>query len=287
MIQFDVSALDTIGEDLTTTRGAQLTAGSANVKGAYVELAASSSVAAHAILVTLARAVSTADYLVDIAVGAAASEVVLVPNLLYSGHAGSIGGISILIPVGIAAGVRISARCQSTTGSAVIDITIVLIASAGVDATAVEACGVATADSGGTSIDPGAVAHTMSGFVQLIASTAFEYQWLIVAIGGQAQATRTAATFIINIAVGGAGSEVVRVANIYGRTPTNLVPEPRFVALPVPAIAAGSRISAQAQSSLTTATQRLLDCAVYGIGGQAAPSGGGGAASDFLAVGVG
>ena len=104
----------TVGQNATTSTGTTVTAGgSANVKGAWVALSASTPIRAGAIVVVLAPPVNSADHLVDIGIGAAGFETIIVPDILYSGRGHDYNGYY-FFPIGIPLGSRIAARCQST-----------------------------------------------------------------------------------------------------------------------------------------------------------------------------
>ena len=276
-VQFGVTALNTVGETAATSRGTAITADAvANTKGAWAEITASSPVAAHALVVNVGRISAASDCLIDLGTGAAGSEVVVLANLLQT-MVSAAHATSFLLPLAVPAGTRIAARMQSATGGTTVDMSLVLVESSGTDVTAIETGGAVTADSGGTSIDPGAVAHTKGAWTQLIASTATIYEWLLVAIGNQNNAARTGMDFLIDIGVGAAAAEVVTVADLYGRVPGSgaLRPFPDYYVIPV-TIAAGSRIAARMQSSITDATDRTLDVVTYGVNGAVAGGGGGG-----------
>lgn len=118
---------ETCGATTSTSRGTTITAsGSANTKGSYTQLLASTAKRSTKMLVILGRVSSSNNgYLVDIATGGAGAEVVQVPNLPFEwGDAKTLVGY--LIDIVIPAGSRIAARCQSATGSATIDVEVIL-----------------------------------------------------------------------------------------------------------------------------------------------------------------
>lgn len=125
---FGVS-VDTYGFQASTGYGLQIDpGGSANTKGAYVQLTASLSVEIGGFLLcfdsqgTTTGTTGAVDWLVDIAVGASGSEQVILPNLAVCGY--SAGGDSFIfgstvpyIPMPIPAGGRISVRAQCSTAA--------------------------------------------------------------------------------------------------------------------------------------------------------------------------
>lgn len=88
--------------------------GAANTKGSFVEIVASTSFTYEGFVLTLTHNdFSPVPGLVDIAIGAAASEVVILPNIpLTDTGASAISSADIYIPMRIAKGERVSARCQ-------------------------------------------------------------------------------------------------------------------------------------------------------------------------------
>lgn len=97
-----------------------------NTKGAtYTTLIASTtnSIAGFWLFLQVSSA-SGARFLVDIATGAASSEVIILPDVpAQPGVAGG-GGHVMFIPLNIAAGTRVSARCQSSSSGASITVAL-------------------------------------------------------------------------------------------------------------------------------------------------------------------
>lgn len=168
------------GSTPASSRGITVTnPGAANTKGAWVTVIASTAVDAKALLIQVSHdnsAVVDERALVDIGVGAAASEVVLVPNLI----GGGIGYTTVkhchsyILPVRVAAGTRIAARFQSNRASSwgAIHVHVTLLAYAGGrDYGAVDSIGLSTAASIGTDVDPGASANTKGTWTSLGTTT--------------------------------------------------------------------------------------------------------------------
>jgi hypothetical protein len=250
--------------------GTSVTAGTpANTKGAsYTELVAATSHHAVALSLYLMGGAGIADFLVDVAIGAAGAEQPIVENLLWT--RASVGSAAVVprIPIVVPQGARLSARCQSTTASSPVVLRGQLHAP-GVNALSgfskAEGIGVTAADSGGTGIDGGAVVNTKGAYAQLILSTANPYRCLYVLLGNQNQAARVAAFFLVDIAVGPA-TETVIIPNLGIGTNANeqVIPQvagPFFMTVP-----AGTRLTARCQCSGTTdLTQRDIDVALLGV----------------------
>ena len=140
-------------------------AGSANTKGSYSTLIASTAYDAYGIMIEFyntAVASTATSQLTDIALGAASSERVVIPNL-FSGNAGtSIGaqnaGNAFFFPLFIPAGSRISARMQSLIASDTVNVKVTLFQWPINGVPTIErvtAYGVDTGDSGGVAHTPG------------------------------------------------------------------------------------------------------------------------------------
>lgn len=142
-----------------TRIGTTVTAGgTAHTKGSWAELIASTGADAEGVYVKVvdvaASGVATS-MLLDIGTGAAASETVLLPDLLvgYAGEDQSMGR-GYFFPVSIASGTRISARCQSVNASdtAIVGVWLVQSIQHLEGATSVEAIGEDTVNSQGTNV---------------------------------------------------------------------------------------------------------------------------------------
>lgn len=268
----------TIGANTATSRGAALPAGGANVKGAWVELTPASPIQADGLLVVISGGLGVGDSLSDIALGAAGAETIIAPNL-FASQVRYVGGLDIgsgsfyYLPIAIPAGTRIAARQQNRSNVAIY-MTVTLVRQSGLASQGlgtVSAYGAVTANSGGTSIDPGAVANTKGAWTELTAATAADIHALALALGGQHNAARTGAGWLLDVGIGAAGAEVVLLPdlsfsssnvfnNIGGLWPSLFGPIPCY-------IPAGTRIAARAQCSTTDATDRIFDLIAYGVEG--------------------
>lgn len=223
------------------------TGGVANTKTAWVQIAASLPNTISAIL--LMSRVSAANYkLMDIGIGGAGSEVVLVPNIDVNAGISGDSMRYLLIPVSIPAGTRISVRTQAGGTNAVVRYKMLFLTDTfiGLQApTRWENWGADTSTSHGTSVVTSASVNTEGSWVQLVAATSFTTKWLIVMIS----AFGTGRLIAIDIAVGGAGSEQVILPNILF-TNQNLG---LAVVLPF-SIPGGSRVSARNQSDVGSTT---------------------------------
>lgn len=270
---FAGSRVEQLGDDLTLTAGINVdSSASANTKGSYVELSASTPFDADGFYLTAADGVTGRDYLIDIAVGAAGSEAVILENIpFHTGGTGNIGLAQAYIPIPIKAGTRVSARAQASTGSSGVRLMVRLVAGsfyASIRCGRATTYGAATADSGGVSVDPGGVANTKGSYAQIVASLTNPFACCMVCLSGQANAARQTARWFTDVAIGGAGSEQVLIDNHYSRVTVavdNDTIEPIWSPLMFVSAKSGERLAARAQSHITDATDRLFDVVVIGF----------------------
>lgn len=237
-----------------------------HTKGAFVELIASTDFAADTLSLVLTSSLGVAgtdsSCLVDLAIGASGSEVVIVPDL-------TVGftqmGTAFTLPIAIPTGSRISARVQHATGSTV--VSMVLQLSGGgwngrEPGRRMVAYGVSTATSRGVSATVVGSANTKGAWVELTSATTAPCRRLLTVLG-LTTASAAAGIGFVDIGVGASGSEVVVVPNVFFDATSNEII--RFAPLVAPvSIPAGSRIAARYQATVTTVTARP-SVAVYGI----------------------
>jgi hypothetical protein len=245
-----------------------LTSGAANTKGSYVALTTATVGDASSIIVH-SRSVTTSDNSsLDIAVGGSGSEKIIVPDFIVDSP--TIGILAKEFPVAIPAGTRISARMQSlsATDTSTAAVTLLNNAGTGDSGTSVDTLGFASATTVGTTIDAGGTANTKGTYVQIISSTvsdysAFCFHFDVLGRGSQSGS----ASFLVDIAIGGSGSEVIIVPDYpqFITTSTSLLSSfsPWFKI----AIKAGTRIAVRSQCSVITTPNRTWGCVIYGLRG--------------------
>lgn len=262
---------ETAGVTAATSIGIAVTASaSANTKGSWVELTSATAREAVGLLVNIGRGhTAGADFLVDIGIGAAASETVLIPNLKGDNGSNLLGPGTIYIPIGVPAGTRLSARCQCTSASGISRVQVVAVYGGWVGQpplAVVTDHGSAVADSGGVSVDPGGTANTKGSYSQIVASTSRAMKAMIIGIGNQNNGSRTIADFLLDLAIGAAASETIIVADLHlEASASDDAMRPVFVG-PIPiSIPAGTRLAARAACTIIDATDRLFDVIIYGV----------------------
>lgn len=246
------------------------TSASANTKGAWMTLidVADNNVIG---LLLCSQYADSYDFLFDVGIGAEGAEVTIINNLLVSAQIAANQLMCITyVPLSVPAGVRIAARVQCTTAAAHYASLGVMPIVGGFSSpspfTRVTTYGANTADSGGTSIDPGGTAHTKGAWIQLTASTSFAHRGFFLAFGNQSNAARVASYWFVDIAVGAEGVEAALIPNIpLGCEGGAYVVTPKFTPFIPVDIPIGTRLSARAQCGINDATDRLFDLIIYGL----------------------
>lgn len=251
----------------TSTALVSVVGGIANTKGSYVELIASTSHDAETLILTIPSGTflsgANTATLLDIATGAAASEVDLLSNL-------AIGGWSIrmpiVIPIHIASGTRISARVQGAEASKTISV-VASLRSTGDNQAVPTACtsyGITTGISGGVSLTAPGSTNTKAAYTQITASTSSAHTRLLVLVH-TSQSNATASTGLIDIATGGAGSETVIIPDIhFALTATEEIYSAGAAMAFTVAVPNATRLSARYQST-STAAGAQPKVALYGL----------------------
>lgn len=263
--------VDNVGALTASSEQTQLPGHTVNTKGSWVQISASTPIDAHEVMFSVVNGVvgTTTSTLVDFGVGGAGSEQVIVPDWLITWDQWNGKDIAnVILPVRIPGGSRLAARFQATDSAVDLRVAAQLI-NRGFDAypgRKVVSYGTASGTSRGTDIDPGASANTKGSWVQLVASTNEDLKGIVLCVGNQDLTKTSTCTALLDIGVGGAGSEQVVVSNYHLGVDTNNEQFQPIVSPLIPInIPAGSRIAARAQCSITTATVRKFDLAILGV----------------------
>jgi hypothetical protein len=261
---------ESAGAVAASSIGTTVGIGATNVKGSWVQLIASTSFEVTGIIVHPTMAGGSTDVLIDIGIGAAAAEVVVIENL-YTGTAAAATsqGAWYYVPICIPMGTRIAARAQGVAASTSPRVNLTLIGQGFDPSQPLGICttyGAATADSGGTSVDPGGTLNTKGAWSQITASTTYGISALLIAFPNQVNTTRTGCTWLVDIGIGAASSEIVLIPDLllYASTAVDVVIPQSFGPIPC-SIPAGTRLAVRAQCSIIDATDRLFDAIIYGV----------------------
>ena len=263
----------------------------ADTKGSWVELISSTSEETYWITLVLAHnfaSVAKRNFLVDIAVGAAASESVQIADV--SAYLCLSESITYLFPLTIPSGSRVSARCSNADSSATSCYSMIYLSNddsfgtSTVNAT----FGTDAGNSKGTAIEAdGTTDDTKGAYAELESSTSIDVDYIVVMIGGNDNTNITPAqTALVDFSSGAASSEVDLISNVpYGmfNVETSGVAAAFFQA-----ISSGTRLAARVQTSDSVsagAADRTIDVSVLGFT-MVAPGGGGGSASVLGQIGL-
>jgi len=214
---------------------------------------------------------SISQIILDIGIGAASSEIVLVSHLLFDHQNNKPIQGFVYIPIPIPGGTRVAARIRCSVASHSIKVGIVLQRQGNTKpsntCTKCVTYGDDTSDSGGTSIDPGVTANTEGAWTQMTSSTTDDTKMVIISLGNQANASRNNYYFRLDLGIGGSGSEVAAISNIPFNSgiSTDMLTQIWFGPFPVD-IPAGTRIALRLQCSGAASPARLVDAAIHCFG---------------------
>ena len=261
--------------DDTNIRGSvTITAsGTANAKGSYAQLVASTPFEAKGILINL-EAGNIDDKLIDIAVGGAGSEMVIIADIFQGARVAQYqGNTCVYFPIRIPAGVRLSARCQCSNASRTTLVGVTLFKGderqSGILplASKIITLGAVAGSSRGTTITPSSSANTWLAWTQLVATAGAEIYGLMVAIGGAGQSSKTAAMYRYAIGVGASSGESTIhewIGGVVGSSYRCTGYELGFVPC---RISAAQRIALRVMcdTAIGTASNRTFDITLYGL----------------------
>lgn len=193
--------------------------------------------------------------LLDIGIGPASSQVVLIPNInLY--NCVTVVSSDFYLPVDIKAGSAIWLRTQTPgAGSAAFFIQLDVYGGGATQQAGFsggDSIGANTATSLGTSLTASTPANTKGAYQQLTAATQRDYAGLIVNLAGQT----SGATYNTDIAIGPSGSEVIILPSVICGQSSAIS---GFFPINIPA---GTRIAARVSSSVAS---RSLYCSCVGV----------------------
>lgn len=244
-------------------------ASSANTKGSWTQIVAAlpyDSILIPQVTVTA----NFYEWLFDIGIGGAGSEVVLVSNLHFDcavAYAQSMGYMY-PIPIIVPSGTRIAFRSQCSFANKPYYTCVTAIHVGGFAkemlCNSSTTYGDATADSGGTSIDPGAIASTDGSWVQLTAATTAPCKAFFLCIGNQGNTGRSDYAWKMDVAVGAAAAEQEIVSDfvLYSSSYNSIIVPNRTPIFPI-TIPIGTRISVRAMCNGTGTDDRKFDVILY------------------------
>lgn len=258
------------------------TCGANNTKGSWTEIISSCpfDVGLIAIYLQAVLGISQQKYtLIDVGVGSAGNEVVIIPNISYMHMTYNTGSNNthedvryISLPLGIAAGQRISIRGQTnhtaTMGKYAGLFLYPLSRSTTPPFSKITDYGINTSTSRGTTVDTGATLNTKSSWTEITSSTTRRIKAIVPQISAGEIPPQGKA--YIDIGVGGSGSEIVIIPDIYCRctraSSSTAVFAPNGMVLLYPFdIPSGTRIAARGQNGSGTNDMRYIDVSILGL----------------------
>ena len=226
-----------------SSNGITVAAGSANVKGSWVELKASTSFN-YEMFTLVTRQSTSSVFLIDVAVGSAGNEEIIAADLpmgFSNSTTRHMGKLELQLHV--PAGSRLSVRVQCSTSSNSLIFSGCGISqgfgnSAGLSK--IVSYGAESANSGGTAVVAGS-SGVKGSYSELTASTNEDIKSLIISVGLQGANTGIFA----DVAIGGSGSEEIIIPDLWFYVSTGIMPNCYNIPMSIPA---GSRIAIRMQS---------------------------------------
>lgn len=207
-------------------------------------------------------------FALDIGIGSSGSEIAIINNLTFSCPQTLVSVYA--FPLSIPAGTRLSARVSSDSANDTFHCNIITSAdtySTSGTATAVDTYGFDTTTNLGTKVDCGSTANTKTSYVQVTSSTTADLAGIQMFPDCQfSTGTGVNVNFMMDVAVGAAGSEVIVLPNytftgFYSTTSGLSIGASPYFPMQIPA---GSRIAVRAQCNQTAAGNRIFGITIYG-----------------------
>jgi len=241
--------------------------GTAHQKGAWEQLIQSTPFDSAGLLWAPSLVQTGARYSVDLGIGAAGSEKILIPDLFAHVNNFSRGmPMRTFLPMSIPAATRLAARSQSSAGGNSIDANLLLVSAAHLlapfPAARIDTYGFVAGSTAGTGVDPGGSVNTKGSWAQLASGTTYPCQLAMLAVYFPTTPS-SESRWYLDLGIGASGSERVVVPNLFFGTAATNAMRSQFIG-PFPlTLPAGTRIAARAQSTLSSATYRKVNVILY------------------------
>lgn len=259
MVLSEALGIDSAASSLDTITSGNFTFGS------WVELTSSTLSDTDGMVVIISQQdTSQNEVAIKIGVGGAGNEEIIVDR--PHGQLNRINAtLAFWFPIGVPSGVRLSAQTGTDASGTDIGVGVYLYSNAftsPIGKSSTIAYGMAD-DSEGTNVDPGGTVNTKGSYVELDSSTSDDISEFLICISTNDNSSQADATWLLDIAIGGAGSEEIIVTDIYVGGSGVEITKPQ---IPIPeGIPAGTRISARTQCSITDATDRIIAISINGV----------------------
>ncbi len=238
---------------------------SANTKGSWVQITAATTADCNLFSFSTLVNASNRNFSVDIGVGAAGSEKVIINDMLFSENSNNDNGLIYQFPIHIPSGTAISARSQvSDTSATGVRVNFDLSDGAWTQMegpAGVDTIGYSTTTTKGTSITAGANS-AKGAYAVLSSSTSRDYMGIVIAFDFLVLGAPSDRT-LWDVAVGAAGSEKIIIAD-YFTVPGGGYWQPMTTAFYPVFIPSGTAVSARAQTNnVATQTRGMVLYGVY------------------------
>ncbi len=238
-----------------------------NTKGLWVEVIAV--VPYDCILHGSLNCAASYDYLIDLGIGAAGSEVSIINNIILNNAQGEHVNYPFIYPIFIPKGARLSVCVQSSyNGTAWADLSFYFIPIDRGSFAPLSSCvtyGANEADSGGTSIDPGSTIYTKGSWVQLTAATTRRTRVMVIGVGNQDHKDRQYEFWNVDIAITSSKNIIIPDYCIRSHAACDFVAP--YASMPFPVdIPAGSEIWVRALCNINDSSDRKFDVVLYCFG---------------------
>lgn len=257
-----VTSASSIRSSVTATANA-----AANTVGAYTEIvsALAQDISGIFVQVTTATNVATTDSstLINIAIGGAGAEVVIIPNLGV-GYKITTNTTGMFIPVSIPLGTRVAFNAQSAIGGKTVGCRFTFITSRRkirAVPTQIDTYGANTATSEGIAVTNPAGTNAKGAWTEITSGTTRPLQGLFISVQGAQSTAISSGNVLIDVAIGSAGNEIIISPDMYALTNASEAVDLILPSTIIRHIPAGTRISARYARSVAA----TIDVIVHGI----------------------
>jgi hypothetical protein len=248
---------------LGTGVGTTVTANaSANVKGSYATIGTAGFRYSGFVLSMTVLFGSVRRARLDIAINTGGADTIIVEDYYFEGTVGTptVAALNCFFPVCIPSGATIKARIQCSTGSEAVEVSVVGVAfdfAGPIGASRMVSCSDFTNTAPTNTVAMTGTSYT--AWTTIKASTPARISRLWLAWSSNADTTRTACEFIVDIGIGSAGNEVV-LASLVGRQ-ASIVFLPQDMGFPCD-IPAAKRLAFRIQAANGAANDSFGVCAM-------------------------
>lgn len=213
-VHVDVCGAVDLASDPSQSSGVHvISSATTNTKGTWLQLIAATPYDFE-LLVLGTKAPGANSFSIDIGIGGAGSEVVLIPDWMV-GTGDQAAAHRVQFPVHIPAGTRISARCQSSASSGDLEITVQGFAGNAQGYAGVDCIGFVAATTAGLAVDlAGGTRFLFGSYTELIHTTTKDYAGVMLMMNG-ASGGGINQSWLWCLAIGASGSEVEIISNVW------------------------------------------------------------------------